>query len=117
MKRAVEETQNLSFDTAGTLHAAGIPIALQSGFEDYVPKTRVVLYEAGVAAAHGLGPDAALRAMTLDAAKLLGVDARVGSLAVGKDGDLALYDGDPLEYTTHCVGTVIDGVVVFEGKR
>ena len=117
MQRAVEETQNLSFDTAGTLHAAGIPIALQSGFEDYVPKTRVVLYEAGVAAAHGLGPDAALRAMTLDAAKILGVDARVGSLAVGKDGDLALYDGDPLEYTTHCVGTVIDGVVVFEGKR
>ena len=117
MQRAVEETQNLSFDTAGTLHRAGIPIALQSGFEDYVPKTRVVLYEAGVAAAHGLGADAALRAITLDAAKLLGIDARVGSLAVGKDGDLALYDGDPLEYTTHCIGTVIEGTVVFEGKR
>jgi imidazolonepropionase-like amidohydrolase len=117
MQRAVEETQNLSFRTAGTLHAAGILIGLQSGFEDYVPKTRVLLYEAGVAAAHGLGPDAALRAITLDAARLLGIEARVGSLAVGKDGDLALYDGDPLEYTTHCVGTVIDGVVMFEGRR
>jgi imidazolonepropionase-like amidohydrolase len=117
MTRAVEETQNLSFETAGKLHAAGIPIALQSGFEEYVPKTRVVLYEAGVAAAHGLGAEAALNALTIDAAKLLGLDARIGSLKVGKDGDLALYDGDPLEYTTHCVGTVIEGQVVFEGMR
>ncbi|MFN9845743.1 MAG: amidohydrolase family protein [Planctomycetota bacterium] len=38
------------------------------------------------------------------------LDDRVGSLAVGKDADLALFDGDPFEYTTHCVGTVIDGV-------
>jgi imidazolonepropionase-like amidohydrolase len=117
MTRAVEETQNLSFETAGKLRAAGLPIALQSGFEDYVPKTRVVLYEAGVAAAHGLGADAALEALTIDAARLLGLDARIGSIKVGKDGDLALYDGDPLEYTTHCVGTVIEGVVVFEGAR
>jgi imidazolonepropionase-like amidohydrolase len=117
MTRAVEEAQNLSFETAGKLHAAGIPIALQSGYEDYVPKTRVVLYEAGVAAAHGLGAEAALSALTLDAAKLLGLEARIGSLKAGKDGDLALYDGDPLEYTSHCVGTVIDGVLVFEGKR
>ena len=117
MARAVEETQNLSFETAGKLHAAGIPIAMQSGFEDYVPKTRVVLYEAGVAAAHGLGAEAALQALTLDAAKLLGLEARIGSIKVGKDGDLALYDGDPLEYTTHCIATVIEGQVVFEGSR
>lgn len=117
MTRAVEETQNLSFETAGKLHAAGIPIAMQSGFEDYVPKTRVVLYEAAVAAAHGLGADAALAALTLDAARLLGLEARIGSIKVGKDGDLALFDGDPLEYTTHCVGTVIEGVVVFEGSH
>ena len=51
------------------------------------------------------------------AARILGIDGRVGSLEVGKDADLALYDGDPFEYTTHCVATVIDGVVVFEGAR
>ena len=50
--------------------------------------------------------------MTIEAAKLLGIENRVGSLEVGKDGDLALYDGDPFEYTTHAVGTIIDGVQV-----
>jgi imidazolonepropionase-like amidohydrolase len=117
MQRAVGETETLSFETAGKLADAGIPLALQTGFEDYVPKTRILLHEAAVAAAHGLLPERALRAMTLDAARLLGLDARLGSLAVGKDGDLALFDGDPLEYTSHCVATVIEGVVVFEGQR
>ena len=117
MERAYEETENLSFATAGKLAAAGIPITLQSGFEAYVPKVRVVLFEAALAAAHGLPKEKALAAMTIDAATLLGVADRVGSLEVGKDGDLALYDGDPLEYTTHCTGVVINGRVVSETIR
>ena len=117
MERAYEETENLSFTTAGKLAAAGIPITLQSGFEAYVPKVRVVLFEAALAAAHGLPKEKALAAMTIDAATLLGVADRVGSLEVGKDGDLALYDGDPLEYTTHCTGVVINGRVVSETIR
>lgn len=51
------------------------------------------------------------------AARLLGIDSRLGSLEVGKDGDLALYDGDPLEYTTHCVGTIIEDAIVSEETR
>jgi imidazolonepropionase-like amidohydrolase len=117
MHRAHEETENLSMETAAALVAAGIPTALQSGYESYVPKTRVVLFEAAVAAANGLGFERALSLVTLDAARLLGVDDRVGSLAVGKDGDLALYDGDPFEYTTHCVGTVIEGELVSDTPR
>ncbi len=87
-------------------------MAIQSGYEAYVPKTRVVLFEAALAAANGLSFDQALRTVTIDAAKILGIDQRVGSLEVGKDGDIALYDGDPLEYTTHCIGCVIEGEVV-----
>jgi imidazolonepropionase-like amidohydrolase len=117
MTPAAGEMENATLELAARLHAAGIPIALQSGFEDYVPKTRIVLYEAAVAAAHGLGPEAALSAITIDAAKLLGIDARVGSLEPGKDGDLALYDGDPFEYTSHCVGVVIEGQVVSREPR
>jgi imidazolonepropionase-like amidohydrolase len=117
MKRSVGEAENLSMATAGRLADAGIPIALESGFEGYVPKTRVVLFEAAVAAAHGLGADRALAALTRDAAHLLAIDDRVGTLEPGKDGDLALYDGDPFEYTTHCTATVIEGEVVFEGAR
>jgi imidazolonepropionase-like amidohydrolase len=51
-----------------------------------------------------------LRALTIDAARLLGTAARLGSLEPGKDADLALFDGDPFEYTTHCTGVVIDGI-------
>ena len=93
---------------------AGVLFAIQSGYESYVPKTRVVLFEAAVAAANGLTFDQALASITINAAKILGVDSRVGSLEVGKDGDVALYDGDPFEYTTHCVGAVIEGKVVSE---
>lgn len=117
MMRQNGEGENASFATAAKLKAAGVPFALQSGFEAYVPKTRVVLLEAGVAAGYGLAREDALAAITIDAARLIGQAARVGSLEVGKDGDVALYNGDPLEYTTHCTAVVIDGKVVFEGKR
>ncbi len=112
MKRAFGEMENMTMESAALLAEAGIPIALQSGFEGYVPKTRVVLFEAAAAAAYGLGFDRALAAVTLDAARLLGIDGRVGSIEVGKDGDLALYDGDPFEYTSHCLGVVIEGEVM-----
>ena len=117
MYRATGETENLSFETAATLIRAGIPVALQSGFEAYVPRTRVVLFEAGVAAAHGLEFEEALATVTIDAATILGVDERVGSIEVGKDADLALYDGDPFEYTTHCIGVIVNGIVVSDAAR
>lgn len=117
MARAGGERENLSMETASKLKAAGIPFALQSGYEGYVPKTRVILFEAGVAAANGLSRQDALASVTIDAAKILGIDNRVGSLAVGKDADLAMYDGDPFEYTTHCIGTIINGAVVSEVVR
>jgi imidazolonepropionase-like amidohydrolase len=111
MFRANTETENLSRETAAKLKKAGIPFALQSGFESYVPKTRIVLFEAAVAAANGLSFDEALAAITIDAAKLLGIQKRVGSIEPGKDADVALYDGDPFEYTTHCIGVIVSGVV------
>ena len=97
MQRADGETENISFETAAHLRQAGVPFALQSGFEAYVPKTRVILFEGAVAAANGLTFDQALASITIDAAKLIGVGNRVGSLEPGKDGDVALYDGDPFE--------------------
>ena len=104
----------MTMESASLLRKAGIPVALQSGYEGYVPKTRVVLFEAAVAAANGLTFDEALGTVTIEAAKILGVDKRVGSLEAGKDGDVALFDGDPFEYTSHVVGVVIDGRVVSE---
>ena len=117
MARTFGELENASLETAAKLQAAGIPFTFQSGFEGYVPKTRVVLWEGAMAAANGLAFDDALRALTIAPAKLLGVADRVGSLEKGKDGDLALFDGDPFEFTTHCVGTIINGVLVSEGEE
>jgi len=114
MYRAWGDRKNMSYETAAILHKAGIPVALQSGYESYVPKTRVALFEAAIAAANGLTFDEALATITIDAARILGIDERVGSLEADKDGDLALYDGDPFEYITHCTGVIIDGVVVSE---
>jgi imidazolonepropionase-like amidohydrolase len=112
MTRYGGELQNASFETAGKLIDAGIPVVFQSGFEQYVPKTRVVLWEAAMAAAHGVAFDDALARITREPAELLGVADRVGSLEVGKDADLALFNGDPFEYTTHCTAVVINGEVV-----
>lgn len=112
MARAGGDADSLSVETASKLRAAGIPVALQSGFEGYVPKTRVILFEAAMAAGNGLSQRDALASITIDAAKILGIDNRVGSIAVGKDGDIALYDGDPFEFTSHCIGTIINGKLV-----
>jgi imidazolonepropionase-like amidohydrolase len=112
MYRAGGETESLSMENASKLKKAGIPVALQSGYETYVPKTRVVLFEAALTVAYGLTFEEALSTITIDAARVIGWDNRLGSIKVGKDADLAMYDGDPFEYTTHCVGTMINGKVV-----
>ena len=77
----------------------------------------MLLFEAAAAAANGLGMEGALAASTIDSAKLLGIADRVGSLEPGKDGDLALFDGDPFEYVTRCTGVVIEGEVMSRDAR
>ena len=117
MARPRDELENASFETAAKLHAAGIRFAIQSGYEGYVPKTRVILFEAAVAVAHGLPRPAALRAITLGPAEILGLDKRLGSIEVGKDADFAFFDGDPFEYTSHVTGVMIDGKMVSRKRR
>jgi imidazolonepropionase-like amidohydrolase len=117
MARNGGEAENLSMETASVLLKAGIPIALQSGFEGYVPKTRVVLFEAAEAASNGLTFEQALATITIGAARILGIASRVGSLEAGKDGDLALFDGDPFEFTSHVTAVIIDGRIVSEEVR
>ncbi len=65
---------------AAILTRAGIPVSIKSGFEGYVPTTRVILFEAAMAMSSGLPFDEALKAITLNPARLLGVDKRVGSI-------------------------------------
>ncbi len=114
MVRTYGDTRNASFETAAKLKQAGIKFALQSGYEGYVPKTRVVLYEAALAVANGLSFEDGLRTITSDAAEILGISNRVGSLEAGKDADVVCFDGDPFEYTSHVCQVIINGQVVKE---
>jgi imidazolonepropionase-like amidohydrolase len=107
------ETFNSHLCNSVVLADKKIPLAIGTAFEGYVPKTRVLRHEAAIAMTNGLGFDRALRAVTLDAARILGVDDRFGSIEVGKVADLVLYDGDPFEYASHVTYTVMDGRIVF----
>lgn len=111
------EQRNSSFACAGILADAGVTVGFMSGHEGYVPKVRVVLWEAAIAGAHGLGAERTLRALTLDGAEILGIDDEVGSLEPGKSGDVVVFDGDPFEYTTHACAVVVAGEVVSETCR
>ncbi|MEN8181387.1 MAG: amidohydrolase family protein, partial [Myxococcota bacterium] len=108
------ETMNLTLENAAILAERGIPITFQSGFEGYVPRTHVVLFEAALAGAWGLGFERALSVLTLDAAQRLGIDDRVGSLEPGKHADLVLFDGDPFEYTSHVQAVLVNGEIVHQ---
>jgi len=108
------ETFNGILGNASVLAQHNVPIAISTAFEGYVPKTRVLRYEAAIAAVNGLGVDAALRAITLDAARILKIDDRYGSIAPGKVADLVLYDGDPFEHTSHVTNTIMNGRVIYD---
>lgn len=73
--------------------------------------------EAAFAVRGGMSNDDAMRTITIDAARVLGVADRVGSLEVGKDADLIVCDGDLLHYMTQVHATVVNGRVVYEKAK
>ncbi len=99
------------YDTASKLNAAQIPFAIAPGQAVSAADLRLA---AGLAMRGGLSEEAALKAITIDAAKILGVGERVGSLAVGKDADLAVLNGPPLEVGTSVLATWIDGEIAWK---
>lgn len=108
------QTANASLESPWLLQSAGNPVALMTGYEAYVPKSRVLLFEAGVAAGNGAGLENTLRMITSQAAQILGISDRVGSLAPGKDADVVLFDGDPFEYTTHVLAVLVSGNITYQ---
>jgi imidazolonepropionase-like amidohydrolase len=127
MQRPSEmETLNIHLGNAAVLAGHKVPLAIGTGYESYVPKTRVLRHEAAVAAVNGLGCERALAAVTLGAARVLGIDDRFGSIEPGKVGDLVLYDGDPsnptlpvdpFETTTRVSYVIMDGRIVYSRKE
>lgn len=117
MARNGGDLVNMTRESAKILTAAGIPVSIESGYENYVPKTRIVLLEAAVAVANGLSFEDGLKCITINPARLLGIEKRTGSIETGKDADLVLFNGDPFEYTTKVCTVFIDGELVSEKCR
>lgn len=82
-------------DNAARLHAAGVRVGIAVLDEGH--NVRNLGQEAGIAVAHGLPPEAALRAVSLELARIYGMDAHYGSIAAGKVANLVVWDGDPFE--------------------
>src|SRR5205823_1284213 len=97
---------------AAVLADRKILLAISTGFEAYVPKTRVLRHEAAIAMVNGLGHERALEAITLGPARILGLEKERGSIEKGKVADLVLYDGDLFEHATHVTHTISAGRVV-----
>ena len=98
---------------AGELYRAGVQIAIQT--DHPVLPIQTLPLAAAVAVKDGLPEEAAVDCMTLNAAKILGIDKRTGSLEKGKDADLFLADGDVLDPRHHVLATLIDGFCVYGG--
>ncbi|VTS01109.1 amidohydrolase family protein [Tuwongella immobilis] len=107
------ETLHSYLGNAKVLTDRKIPVSIGTSYEGYVPKTRVLRSEMAMAIVGGLSPDAALRTVTIDAARILNISEQYGSLEVGKVADLVLYDGDPFENATHVQMTIVAGKPVF----
>lgn len=94
------------YQNPGLLHEAGVKVAIATGETENV---RNAPYHAGFAAAYGLGVDEALKAITINAAEIFGVDDRLGSIEEGKQANLFIADGDPFEPTSHIEQVFIEG--------
>ena len=110
--RSKPELKNLTMKAPAILHRAGVKFALMTDHgvipEQYLP------VEAGLCVREGLPEMEALRAITINAAEVIGLADRIGSLAPGKDADLVLFDGHPLETRTHASLVLVNGEIAYE---
>lgn len=110
--RSKYELTNSKIENPGLLQKAGVKIAIMT--DHHVIPIQYLPLCAGVAVKEGMDELEALRAITIYAAEITEIDDRVGSLEVGKDADIAVFDGNPLEVMTKVIATVINGEAVYE---
>lgn len=105
------EIQNSDFKTISALAEKGVTVAITT--DHPVSLIQYLPICAAYAVKHGLDREEALRAITVNAAKICGVENRVGSLAKGMDADIAIFDGDPLKVETSVMYTIINGETAY----
>lgn len=110
--RSKIEVQNMAFKTVGVLNRAGVLTAITTDHPVSLIASLPIC--AGLAVKAGLPLEEGYRAITVNAARVCGVEDRVGSLEVGKDADIAVFSGNPMEIFTRTLYTIIDGNIVYE---
>ena len=108
------EVQNMAFKTAGLLSGHGILTAITT--DHPVSKIQFLPICAGLAVKAGMSPEEGLRSITINAARICGVEDRVGSLAPGKDADIAVFTGNPMEVFSRTCYTIIEGEIVYQAE-
>ena len=106
------ELKNKSFDTPGVLSRAGVKVAIMTDHPvipvQYLPMCAALSWKSG------MEEEEALKAITIYPAEILGLEDRIGSIEVGKDADIVIWEGHPFDLQAKVLYTIIDGRIVFQ---
>jgi imidazolonepropionase-like amidohydrolase len=108
--RVKYELKDMTPKNPGAMTRAGVTVAIQT---DEMSAVKYLTINAALAAREGMPEEDALKAITINAAKVIGVDNRVGSLEVGKDADIAVFSGHPFDYRSVAELVLVDGQVAY----
>ncbi len=109
--RSKVELRNRSLANPGRLAKAGVTIAITT--DHPVVPINFLVHQASLAVKDGLDRDNALRALTINPARIAGIDDRLGSIEPGKDADLVIWSGDPLDVLSRAVRVFVDGAEIY----
>ncbi len=109
--RSKVELRNRSLANPGRLAKAGVTIAITT--DHPVVPVNFLAHQAALAVKDGLDRETALRALTINPARIAGIDDRLGSIEPGKDADLVIWSGDPLDVLSRAVRVFIDGAEIY----
>jgi len=116
--RSKVELRNRSLANPGRLAAAGVMIAITT--DHPVVPIHFLIHQATLAVKEGLDPVTALRAVTVNPARIIGCADRIGSVSPGKDADLVIWSGDPLDVMSRAERAFVDGREIYRydyGRR
>jgi imidazolonepropionase-like amidohydrolase len=109
--RSKVELRNRSLANPGRLANAGVTIAITT--DHPVVPVNFLVHQAALAVKDGLDRETALRALTINPARIAGIDHKLGSIEPGKDADLVIWSGDPLDVLSRAVRVFVDGAEIY----
>ncbi|MCG8457545.1 MAG: amidohydrolase family protein, partial [Holophagales bacterium] len=109
------EARHVAFETGGILERAGARVAFHT--DDWINDSRLFFRSAALAVRAGMSREAALHGLTLEGARMLDLEDRIGSLEPGKDADFIVLSGDPLSIYTQVEQTWVEGEKLFDLSR